>query len=127
MLGRPSNTPENTSKPSKTPTLIPTLTPEFVRATYCEGALGSNLEIGDRAIVNVFQLSARSKPSFNSRREHVLARDRIVEIVDGPACVDEAWWWKIYFSGTVSTGKYQEYYAWMVEADYDTYYLLPAP
>ena len=100
--------------------LVPT--PEEVS---CSGVLPSQLAVGDLAQVNVFQLSARSYPGFSNYKEHVLAKNRIVTIVDGPQCVDQAWWWKVCFSGVVSTGKHLEFCAWMLEADNDTYYLIP--
>lgn len=89
----------------------------------CPGAMDSHLQIGDTARVIIYQLSARSAPGFESPQEHVLAEGRVVEIVNGPKCADSAWWWEIHFAGTVSSGEYLDYFAWMVEVDYDTYYL----
>jgi len=118
--------PTNTLRPSKTSTPAPTQTAQF-EAANCPGSLPNKLKVGDQARVDIFQLAARSVPGFTATKEHVLARDRIVEIVAGPECADRATWWTIYFSGTVSSGEYLEYQAWMPEVDNDTYYLVQAP
>jgi hypothetical protein len=91
--------------------------------TSCPGSLPSKLRIGDRAKVSIYQLNARSDPGFHSNLEYMLAKGRIVEIMDGPECADEATWWKVYFSGSTSKKSYLEFEAWMPEVDYDTRYL----
>ena len=113
--------------PTPRATVRPATSPKSTEVLYCPGALESKLEIGENAAVNYFQVSTRSNPGFNSSKEHVLADGRVVEIVDGPECADQTWWWKVYFSGTVSSGKHLEFNAWMPEVDYDTYYLEPVP
>jgi len=93
----------------------------------CPGALPGKLKIGDEAQVNYYQVSARSAPEFSSPKEHVLARGRVVKIINGPQCADQAVWWNISFAGTVSSGEYLEYQAWLPEVDSDTYYLILYP
>lgn len=115
---------EVTSKP-----VFVMITPTPPKATKvpapvtCPGALSSKLHIGDTATVNVFQLNGRSRPGFDKHVEHVLAEGREVTVIEGPQCVESAWWWKVHFAGTVSSGEYLEYDVWMPEADFDTYYL----
>ena len=77
--------------------------------------------------MNYYQVSARSAPGFSSPKEHVLARARVIEIIAGPRCADQAVWWQIHFADTISSGEYLEYQAWMPEVDNDTYYLVPVP
>lgn len=93
----------------------------------CEKALPSKLFVGANAKVVTFQLKGRDAPGFDSYSEHTLAEGRIVTVLEGPVCADDAWWWRIHFAGTVSTGKSLEYDAWMVEVDNDTYYLRETP
>ena len=131
----PSATPTSTSTPiptrtpvpSPTASPLPTATPLPTISPNCPGALPGQLQIGAQAEVNFYQVSARAAPGFSARKEHVLAAGRIVEIIGGPRCADQAVWWEIYFAGTISSGKYLEYEAWMPEADADTYYLIQAP
>lgn len=94
-----------------------------IPSSDCPGALKKRLNIGDRAEVIIYQLSVRSAPGLSYSKEHVLAEGRSVDILDGPICADTAWWWKIYFSGQISTGDVITFEGWMMEADYDTYYL----
>lgn len=95
--------------------------------SFCPGALDSQLQIGDRAEVIIYQLSARSAPGLSAPREHLLADGRFVEILGGPRCADSAWWWWIHFSGEISTGDKISFESWMMEADFDTYYLRKIP
>lgn len=93
----------------------------------CAKALPSRLFIGANAKVIFFQLKSRVAPGFTTYSEHTLAKGRVINVLEGPVCADEAWWWRIHFAGTVSTGQVLEYEAWMVEADNDTYYLQAVP
>lgn len=125
----PSATPTPTHTPpsTQTPTIPPTFTASPTVHFECPGTLTRKLNIGDQAQVNYYQVSARSAPGFSSRKEHVLARDRVVVIIAGPQCADQAVWWQIHFTGTISSGEYLDYQAWMPEVDNDTYYLVPVP
>lgn len=98
-------------------------TQNFQIDTSCPGALKSKLQIGDIAEIIIWQLKARVSPGFDTATKHVLAEGRVVKIINGPVCADSGWWWYIHFEGTISTGTYLDFYAWMVEVDYDTYYL----
>jgi len=120
-------TPTRTPLPTQTPTIPPTYTASPTIHFECPGTLTRKLNIGDQAQVNYYQVSARSAPGFSSRKEHVLARGRVVDIIAGPQCVDKAVWWQIHFAGTISSGEYLDYQAWMPEVDNDTYYLVPVP
>ena len=104
-------TPTRTPQPTYTPTTPPSATASATTSFACPGALPPKLSLGAQAQVNYFQVSARSAPGFSAHKEHVLARGRVVEII----------------AGTVSSGDYLDFEAWMPEVDNDTYYLIPAP
>ena len=120
-------TPTRTPRPTLTNTITPSSTASPTTYFECPGTLPSKLNISNQARVNYFQVSARSAPGFSSPKEHVLAQGRLVEIVSGPQCTDQAVWWQIHFVGTISSGEYLDYQAWMPEVDNDTYYLIHAP
>jgi hypothetical protein len=115
-------TVEDSTEESSDATAIPS-TDSYTSGTSenCSNTLPSKLQIGDKAEVVVFQVSGRDVPGINSTKEHVLAEGRVVTVLDGPQCVDNIWWWKIHFAGTISTGEYLDYEAWMPEADNDMY------
>jgi hypothetical protein len=71
------------------------------------------------AEVVVFQLNIRLEPGLAAERLDVLARDRLIKVLDGPRCVDDLWWWRVHNDDLALEG-------WVVESDETIYYLSPS-
>jgi len=95
---------------------IPTST--NIPDSYCAAKFHPRLSIGETAQVIVFQVNIRTSPGLSASKVNYLARNRIVQVLDGPRCANDSWWWKIY-SDDLGYG------GWVMEADHENYYLSP--
>jgi hypothetical protein len=99
-----------------------TATPDNASMTQsafaCLEAAPNQLEVGGTAVVIVFQVNLRAEPGLNAPQVEVLARNRTVQVQDGPRCADGLWWWEVYNDDLEISG-------WVVEADEENYYLEP--
>ena len=84
----------------------------------CNALFPPRLSIGRNAKVIVFQVTVRYQPNMNASKVNYYARDRILEVIDGPVCSDNYYWWNLYSAEL-------EYGGWVVEADDENYYLAP--
>lgn len=87
-------------------------------AAVCGSALPSRLTLDEPAQVIVFQVNLRSVPGLAGSPITQLARDRIVQVVDGPSCTDDLWWWEVFSEELGVKG-------WVAEADEEDYFLAP--
>jgi hypothetical protein len=71
------------------------------------------------AEVVVFQLNIRLEPGLAAERLDVLARDRVIIMLEGPRCVDDLWWWRVRNDDLALEG-------WVVESDETNYFLSPS-
>ncbi len=113
-------------------TLIPT-TPEN-RWEACAGAPLSDLHVGDRAYISYdpyLPTRVRSRPGApGSSVLGLIIPGETVEILDGPACVGRAVWWRVSslrkdLQGWVQEG--DEEGRWLIRAEDDAGVIVPPP
>lgn len=141
----PTNTPisivTSTPEPSRTPqlptpalplTLIPT-TPDTLWEACEDGPL-SDLHVGDLAYLSYepyLPTRIRTQPSLiRSRVLGLVIPGEVVEILEGPACVDQAVWWKVRslrksLQGWVQEGS--EEGTWLIRTEPESGALVPPP
>lgn len=125
QLTRGAASQEISATQTPEPGSLPPATPEPVMVTdtqtppeTCGESLPTRLSIGAEATVVVFQVTLRAGPGLTSEQVNYLARDRTIQVLQGPECIDGNWWWQV---------KNEElgYEGWMVEGDNENYYLEP--
>ena len=130
----------STPLPSDTPSPDPPQPLQLLPATpdtsweACPGAPPSHLRIGDRAAISYDPyLPTRVRTRPNPHTSSVLGLiipGEVVEIMDGPACTDNAVWWKVTslrkdLEGWVQEG--DEVASWLIRTDTDSAVRVPPP
>ncbi len=109
------------------PIIVATATPQPIEPSEtppppppdsCGESLPTRLTPGSEAKVVVFQVTLRTAPNLIADNVNFLARDRVVQVLSGPQCVDGSWWWQIQ-------SEELGYGGWVVEGDDENYYLEP--
>ena len=93
-------------------------TPAPPPPSSCGNSLPTRLSTGSEATVVVFQVTLRTQPGLSADQVNFLARDRVVQVLQGPECVNGSWWWKV-------NNEELGYEGWVAEGDKDNYYLEP--
>lgn len=93
--------------------------PDTGNISTCSGAPESLVSVGDIVKVITYQVAIRETPGTASPRVNVVARNREIEVLDGPGCSDGMWWWLV----EAETGAV----GWVAEGDTINYYILPYP
>lgn len=126
-IDAPKNSSSNESSTSKTSVsnkqVSASSSSSTSKSTYsqkddgsCDEAPRPHLKIGGKATVVVFQVTVRRSP--DGSKINLLARDRVADVLDGPICENEFWWWEIYSAEMDLRG-------WVAEGDEENYYLEP--
>jgi len=101
----------------------PTSTIVFSGTSETDCTKPQRLVLGEHAVVVASQLSVNLSPGNDTGRVNVLAKDRKVSVMDGPVCVDQIWWWKVFYNGQTIP----DFQGWAGEGDGTGYWLAPVP
>lgn len=104
-----TSTPSLTRRPTKTATLA------------C--ARPRRLKIGKQAQVDIPQINIKEAPGLGTNLVNRLKFGRRVDVIDGPVCVDDIWWWKVHYVGK----EIPDFEGWAGEGDKTEYWLAPVP
>jgi hypothetical protein len=86
----------------------------------CKPTFPARLNVGGQATVVVFQVKVRTEPGVGASlvEQKYFKRDRVLEVLEGPACKDGWLWWHVYSDELGYDG-------WVAEADHENYFLSP--
>jgi hypothetical protein len=89
-----------------TPISIPETGAEEGTWQPCDDAPPSRLEVGNRAVVEgiTFNLRLRGEPGLEGTLKGEVAPAEVVEIINGPACVEQLVWWEVKAVNSGETG-----------------------
>lgn len=122
------STPERqASALTKTPAIMPTATVAIQPTIFCPGALPTRLSIGESARTTNYQVNVRSGPGTGNPLVNRLVPGRLVEVLQGPECVEGHRWYYILSEEVInSAGERIQVDGWVVEEDDGTWLLEPA-
>jgi hypothetical protein len=95
--------------------------PSGVENITCVGAPETRLRAGKQAVVgeeDPTPLRLRSDPNLNGEIINEYDPGTVVDVVSGPLCADQYWWWEVY----LKDGNVQ---GWMAEGSPNVYFLDP--
>jgi|GEM_PF-5227567 len=99
----------------------------------CQPDHESRLQLGQQAVVSVFQVSVRTGPGASNSlvRNKYLKEGRVVTMIDGPVCGPTrsgglSWWWKVKSQEILlADGQTVIIVGWIGEKDDDVFLLAP--
>ena len=111
--------------PAWTPTAITLPGGGIEEGTWkpCDDGPASQLQLGDRAMIEDsagFAIRLRGEPGINGTIKGSIIVGDILEVTNGPACLDQMVWWELTSLGTGDSGWTAEgnsYGAWILGID----------
>lgn len=89
----------------------------------CDNGPPSRLQLGDRAKIEdsaAFPIRLRGEPGLSGTISGAIVVGDILEVINGPACLDQLVWWELTSLGTGNSGWTAEgnsYGAWILRID----------
>lgn len=111
--------------PAWTPTAVALPDAGVEQGTWrpCDDGPASQLQLGDRAKIEdnaAFAVRLRREPGLNGTISGTIVVGDILEVTNGPACLDQLVWWELTSLGTGSSGWTAEgnsYGAWILRIE----------
>jgi hypothetical protein len=113
----------STPVPTAAPTIFPTMSIMGRPTKPCDTIdFESNLRPGMKAVVNPdppLPDRVRDAPSKTGKVVDVVPSNKLIDILEGPACAEGRVWWRVHTPNNL--------YGWTAEGDGIDHWLLPAP